>query len=221
MPLDQLRTLSVDVSGLLVAVHQGRESAPRIIFPRKRDGHTRISEQEAKVLLCQVLDRSRWYYSVETPTNETYIQTGKTPPRGRSDISIYATRDPKTKAANIELKAHGNISVEDFRKDFEKILRENVHALWFHTLESTNTGTLRNVFRKMLAAFEKLTTELAARTHTIVFAFCVLSRRELWLTSVTLQGDGSEQLERLRQVLDHARLHASAVSGGWSVHQLA
>jgi hypothetical protein len=218
MPLAELRRLSIEVSELLCAVRRAGSTGPRLIFPTRRAGNVRVSEQEAKVLLCQLLDRSQWFYSVETPTKQTYKQKGKTFTSGRSDISLYATNNPADKRANIELKAHGKINVEDFRKDFEKVLREDIHALWFHTLESIDRGTFKNVFRKMLAAFSALMDEIDGRTHTIVFAFCVLSRSELWLTSVTLSGSALEQLQRLRGTLDHTQL-TSPPSGGWAVHR--
>ncbi len=219
MPLAELRRLSIEASELLWNVRRAEASGPRLIFPKRRGGLIRVSEQEAKVLFCQLLDRSQWFYSVETPTAQTYKQKGKKFTSGRSDISLYATNNPGDKRANIELKAHGNPNVENFRKDFEKILREDIHALWFHTLENTNGGTFKSVFRKMLAAFAKLENEIDGRKHTLVFAFCVLSRSELWLTSVTLDGTPLEQLQRLRATLNHTHL-TTPPGGGWVVHRL-
>ena len=44
-----------------------------LIFPTKRDGSVRISEQETKLLFVQHLTVDRRYlFSVETPTVETY-----------------------------------------------------------------------------------------------------------------------------------------------------
>jgi hypothetical protein len=189
-----------------------------LIFPRKRDGITRISEQESKMLLCQLLERSSWFYSVETPTLETYQQQGDDAISGRSDVSVYATHLPDSKRANVELKAHGKITVEDFRKDFEKVLRENLDTLWFHTLENTNSGTFPNVFRKIREAFALLKGEIDGRSHSIVFAFCVLERRELWLTTVALAGSIEEQLRRIAEALD-ARHLREPPTGGWVVHR--
>ena len=76
VPLNDLRSMCVEVSELLWAIHRAESTGPRLIFPRKRDGVTRVSEQESKMLLCQLLEKSQWFYSVETPTNETYQQQG-------------------------------------------------------------------------------------------------------------------------------------------------
>ena len=58
----------------------GPASTHGLIFPTKRDGSLRISEQEAKLLFFQhlTLDR-KFFFSVETPTVETYRQKGMTP----------------------------------------------------------------------------------------------------------------------------------------------
>jgi hypothetical protein len=218
MPLNDLRTMCMELSELLWAVHKAEGSGLRLIFPKRRDGVTRISEQESKMILCQLLERSQWFYSVETPTTETYQQQGNDAISGRSDISLYATHSPESKRANVELKAHGTITVEDFRKDFEKALRENLDTLWFHTLENTNRGTFPNVFRKIREAFALLKGEIDRRSHSIVFAFCVLERRELWLTTVTLAGSAEEQLRRIEAALDHSHLRHPP-RGGWIVHR--
>ena len=48
-----------------------------LIFPRKRDGKIRISEQESKVLFAhRFIADQRFCFSVETPTAEKYRQTG-------------------------------------------------------------------------------------------------------------------------------------------------
>lgn len=170
------------------------------------------------MLLCQLLEKSQWFYSVETPTNETYQQQGDEAISGRSDISVYATRLPDSKRANIELKAHGKITVEDFRKDFEKLLREDLDALWFHTLENTNRATFLKVFRKIREAFALLRDEIDGRTHSIVLAFCVLEREQLWHTTVPLTGTADEQLRRIAVVMDHAHLRQPP-QGGWNLHR--
>src|SRR5690242_20259918 len=57
-------------------------SLPRLIAPRLKvggnGGQRRISEQEARIVLCQMLDqKNSWYYSVETPTILKYKFKGK------------------------------------------------------------------------------------------------------------------------------------------------
>lgn len=66
--------------------------SPRLILPRKRDGNVRISEQEARILYCGILNTLNYYYSIETPTEKVYRQTGNKPVSASSDLSLY--RDP-------------------------------------------------------------------------------------------------------------------------------
>jgi hypothetical protein len=81
----------------------------------------------------------KYFFSVETPTVETYQQKGKTPMSARVDLTLFdSERKP---VANIELKAH-NCRVEDIRKDLEKLLRERTAGMWFYTLYRANGKTL-------------------------------------------------------------------------------
>jgi len=217
--LDDLRRLCVELSELLWKVHKSDGAGPRLIFPARRDGIARISEQESRILLCQLLESSSWFYSVESPTLRTYKQQGKTAISGRSDVSLYASHRPDSKRANVELKAHGKIDIEDFRKDFEKVLREDIDVLWFHTLENTDRGTIPNVFSKIRKAFALLKKEIDGRTHSIVFAFCVVERKELWFTTVALSGSADEQLRRIDDTLNNAHLLLRPPGAGWAVHR--
>jgi hypothetical protein len=118
----------------------GPASTHGLIFPTKRDGSLRISEQEAKLLFFQhlTLDR-KFFFSVETPTVETYRQKGMTPMSARVDLTLYdSDRKP---VAHVEYKSH-NCGLEDIRKDLEKLLREKRTGCWFHTLENANRNTI-------------------------------------------------------------------------------
>jgi len=170
-------------------------------------------------LFCELLEHSSWFYSVESPTIETYQQLGNTPMSGRTDVSLYSSRRPDSKRANVELKAHGGVAIEGLRKDLEKVLREDVDALWFHTLENTDRGTLPTLFAKLRDAFALLDKELAGRARSIVFAFCVLKREELWLMTLALSGPADEQLLRIAAALDPAHLVQQPPGAGWSVHR--
>ena len=81
--------------------------SPRLILPKRRSGEIRISEQESKILYCGLLNTLNYYYSIETPTEEVYQQTGKTSQSASSDLSLYGYdgKDFK-KVANVEFKAH-------------------------------------------------------------------------------------------------------------------
>ena len=56
--------------------YRDEPTAPKLIFADNRAGTRRVSEQEARVLMCVLLEEAGWYYSVETPTAETYQQSG-------------------------------------------------------------------------------------------------------------------------------------------------
>ena len=67
-----------------------RPSEHGLIFPKRRDGLLRISEQEAKLLFIQhlTLDR-RFCFSVETPTSQTYRQKGASYMSARIDLTLF------------------------------------------------------------------------------------------------------------------------------------
>jgi hypothetical protein len=69
-----------------------------LIFPIKRNGTRRVSEQESKVIVTQWLKDEGYIYSIETPTRDSYVQKGKTPQSALTDVTVYG-RDPQRKAA--------------------------------------------------------------------------------------------------------------------------
>jgi len=111
--------------------------SPRLIFPKKREKNKkdedikRISEQEARILYCNILNNLNYFYSIETPTDYAYIQSGKTGVSALSDLSIYRCTDKGfKKKANVEFKAL-NPTTEDINKDIEKIIKEGLDGNWF------------------------------------------------------------------------------------------
>ena len=100
----------------------------------KRDGSLRISEQEAKLIFVQHLTvDGKYYFSVETPTVETYQQKGNTPMSARVDLTLV-NADCR-RVAHIELKAH-NCTKEAIRKPREIASGENDGLLVSHARES-------------------------------------------------------------------------------------
>jgi len=170
----------------------------KLIFPTKRDNSVRVSEQESKIIFCQILEGSHWHYSVETPTGETYQQKGKGYRSGGSDISLYSASSPETKIVNIELKAH-NPSKESFRKDFEKLIRDGLDGVWFHTLKSQNRGTIPTIFKKITQAFDDLKHHFKESEKSILFTFCVLDEPNNFIhKEVQLQGPADKCLEDIK-----------------------
>lgn len=165
--------LSREVATSLWAIYHERTDAPHLIWPTKRDDSERVSEQESKILITQWLERNLEFYSIETPTRNKYIQKGKAALSARIDVTVYGSRDPTNRVLNLELKA-GSAKVEAFRKDFEKLLREGVSGLWFHTLTKASEATWRSIEDKMCKAFDLVPEHVEAAIHSVHFAFCVL-----------------------------------------------
>lgn len=180
----------------LCAVYHASEDRQHLILPTKRDESTRISEQESKILLSQVFERRGLYYSIETPTRETYIQSGTTPLSARVDITVYAQHDPTSRNLNIELKA-GNPPMESFRKDLEKLIREMVNGLWFHTLVSANERTWQGIFDKVQESFRLVDKHAISANHKLAFAFCVIKTKQLYAAEITLGPQVSDEVQRV------------------------
>jgi len=150
--------------------------SPRLVFPKKGTV-CRVSEQEAKVLCCNVLNGSDYYFSVETPTQQLYKQKGNSPTRARSDISLYAwTGSDFSKLANMEFKAH-TPGVAEFSKDVEKLVRERITGNWFHTLVNVRSSTLPDVFARLRGSFLNYSQEFSEiPIISIVFCICVVKK---------------------------------------------
>jgi hypothetical protein len=167
----------------------------RLVFPEKRQGAIRVSEQESKVLSCRYLDSSQYFYSVETPTTETYIQKGSTALSARIDLTLYDTRDGKLRRVlNIEFKAH-NCTDESIRKDVEKLIREKTDGIWFHTLEKADNATFKRLFSKFVLAFQKLKAHYETSDRDYLFVLCTLDPNYLLSRWVSFNG-GSDHNTR-------------------------
>jgi hypothetical protein len=152
--------------------------SPRLIFPELRGGNIRISEQEARLLFCTMLQDTSYYYSVEAPTTETYVQSGTKPLSARTDVALYRSSENGLKrVANIEFKAH-SATQEQIRKDIEKLLREKITGNWFHLLASANSGTIPRLFKKFVKAFTECSSYID-HDIDIVFGICVLQKPKL------------------------------------------
>lgn len=162
--------------------------SPRLVFPELRNGEMRISEQEARLLWCTMLQDTSYYYSVEAPTRETYVQMGSKPQSARTDVALYRLSENGLKRiANIEFKAH-NATPEQIRKDVEKLLREKITGNWFHLLSAADAGTIPRLFEKFVAAFKKCQVFVTCNID-IVFCICVLREPQLFFRHFTFQHD--------------------------------
>jgi len=167
--------------------------SPRLIFPKKRiqnkknEDVKRISEQEARIVYCNVLNNLNYFYSVETPTNETYNFSGKSLLSALSDLSIYTYvgqdhsinyKNNKEeiffeKIANVEFKALNPTNT--IGKDIEKIIKEKEQGNWFHLLKNVDKNTLPGVFDKFIKAFGNYQGKSTEKI--ILFSICVLEKK--------------------------------------------
>lgn len=186
------REIGRSVSDYLWSAYHDRPGPSTLIFPYLRNGTRRVSEQESRILITQWLENHNHYYSIETPTTEKYRQTGTRALSARIDVTVYSQSADMGRRVNIELKS-GTPEMESFRKDFEKLLREGLAGLWFHTLESANRYTWDTIEERMSEAFRRLRGEISESKHTIVFCFCVLQPPQYVDFEVDLSQDFDEQ----------------------------
>lgn len=162
--------------------------SPRLIFPDLRTGEIRVSEQEARLLWCTMLQDTSYYYAIEAPTTETYIQSGTKPISARTDLALYQLLDSSLqRVANIEFKAH-NPPLGQIVKDVEKLIREKITGNWFHLLSAANSATIPRLFEKFVAAFEACSSHVH-HDIDIVFCICVLRKRQMLSRRLKFQQD--------------------------------
>jgi len=206
-PVDVIGDLCIPLGERLWLTYRDEPRAPKLIFADNRAGIRRVSEQEARVLMCGLVEEAGWYYSVETPTADAYQQSGTYALSARADLTVHGSRRSSDRILNVEFKA-GTPPVEVFRKDLEKLTREGIPGLWFHTLEKATPRTLATLALHIRDAWSLLLEHGGVATHDIHFAVCVLDPALLFSTKLTLGDD-----------LD-ARLHTAFAEGltGWDLH---
>ena len=185
--------------------------SPRVIFPLKRDKKTvRISEQEARIICCSLLNNLSLHYSVETPTCETYVQKGKKPGgmSAQTDLTIFGFDGQRfNRLVNIEFKAH-NTTPANIRKDIEKLVREGIQGNWFHLLENTDGGTFKALFRKFEASFHDNSHGYHNTLISIVFCFCVLEKKQVYIKHFFYEPGRKTYKEYVRQFFDPSKLQS-------------
>ncbi|GHT57120.1 hypothetical protein AGMMS49982_24130 [Bacteroidia bacterium] len=182
-------------------------SSSRLIFPITRNKERRVSEQEAKFLFAKQLEnQTDFYYSVETPTEETYRFSGVPEPQidpdglsARIDICLYKKVGSKYEREHlIEFKAH-NVDVADFKKDFLKLfLEKSTGTNYFvHVIKSFNNNTIDSLKKKYKSAF-KFGAKEKNRNDVKVY-LCVLEPMNIIYFDAN-ERDCETELNKLRKI---------------------
>jgi hypothetical protein len=179
-----------------------------LVFPRKRDGSLRISEQESKHLFLQHAQAdSRFCYSIETPTTQTYRQKGTSDMSARVDLTLGRPGQPRV---NIELKAH-YCGIENIRKDLEKLVREDTTGVWFHTLERGDRFRVESLLGTFRSAFGQLSAYLGTSKTSYLISICSLEAGLLYWRWLALTGN----LDLNLAAIDCVFQDRSLSSGSW------
>lgn len=148
---------------LISTYRQSEGAKTRIIFPKKRDGKIRVSEQEMRFAFVEAFNEGysnyseSLYYAVEVPTKDLYDFRGTAPQcgHGRSamfDVVIYDAE--KRPLIYIEFKGNNPVA-QHYDKDFFKLeqgkdFEESPDALRYFIgiLKNTDGGTLESLLKK-------------------------------------------------------------------------
>ena len=174
-----------NVAGDLVRMYHGK-SESALVFPRKRDGSIRISEQESKILFSKYFFENNISFAIEAPTMGQY---GKSQKSARPDMFTYNDHDAQNVDWMIELKKDPNN--DGIRNDFQKMIKEKEKCLWFLTREQS--GNISNLLERM---GEILKEEIAQHkgTNTWKIAITVLKTGLLYLKEISLNDDTFDSL---------------------------
>ena len=161
-----------------------------LVFPITRDEKQRVSEQEARLLFLQHVEKDgEFLYSIETPTTKAYKFSGKNERSGNIDVCLYGKEDRKRKH-HIEFKAL-NPKQASFSKDFEKIFgdEEGLTNYFIHALVKTDSGTIRNIEKKYNEAVKNAIAENTDFKSCLVIFLCDMGNKEITRYDVDGKGE--------------------------------
>ena len=168
------RRLSYDLWNLSFFSGKTSGLSPRLIFPKERKKNIkRISEQEARILYCNILNNLNYFYSIETPTENTFKRTAHRPLSALFDLTLYTYDSKFNRKVNVEFKAK-SVGPESIRKDIEKIIIEKKIGNWVHILKNIDRATLSLLFDKFIGPISKYFMQI--NNVSILFCFCILEK---------------------------------------------
>jgi hypothetical protein len=185
-----------DVIDLVCVNEPNGESKSNLVFPLKRDGKTRVSEQEAKFLFMQRVEKvGEFLYSIEAPTSETYKFSGQNKRSGNIDVCLYRKSDKK-RIHLVEFKAL-NPDQPSYSKDFEKLFwdEDGLTNYFIQLLENTDSGTIPNIVKKYNEAIKEAKgKELADFKSCLTIFLCDLGKKWILKYNVEKTGELSEPI---------------------------
>lgn len=166
MPVDELLFATKTARRLKAVWDDTDWREPSLRFPSLRDDarNRRVSEQEARVLMCRELEGAH-NYSIEYPTRELYTFSGQASLSARVDLAVLSADGAMTLAVEFKANQPPQGAID---KDMEKLVFERVPGLWFHTLRATNSKTLERLFSKLKVGLENGKQKWHTKGHTDV-----------------------------------------------------
>ena len=162
----------------------------RLIFPKKRNGEVRVSEQELRFVFQEQFyayindlekNGQQWdvCYSVETPTLNEYSLSGNGERSANIDLAIYAEG---VRIAIIEFKAL-NPGEYEHMKDTFKLRNEPGDSLRYFVeiVASRDSGTFPSIERKLVRKEYEQQKFAVSEAHDNKFTYviCCLSDSEI------------------------------------------
>ncbi|MGR0482488.1 MAG: hypothetical protein ACTFAL_14095 [Candidatus Electronema sp. V4] len=204
------------------AYHRQHDGSSIFIFPEHHK-KMRVSEQEARFAFVEALCRTRSFrYSIETPTSKTYSFTGKKELAAQTDLTVYDVAD-YSRICNIEFKAKGfslaSKNLLSISKDVQKLLREPVHGLWFHLLESIDKTTISKLLTVLAECISQARRSIYdIDSPKITVHICVL--KQGFSMQKEFQHDTSLKLyPQIDFLLSNLSSDNSKYLNGWCLHR--
>ncbi len=160
----------------------------RLVFPIKRDGKRRVSEQEARFLFVQHIERGRKFlYSIEAPTTKKYKFSGINDRSGNIDICLYENGERKHL---IEFKAL-NPQQSSYSKDFEKLVCDEDYLTnyFIQVLENTDNKTIPSIENKYKKAIQIMKEKYASTQSCLRIFLCDMGTRQIIKYEVDKNGE--------------------------------
>lgn len=167
----------------------------RLVFPKKRNGEVRVSEQELRFVFQEQFyayindlekNGQQWdvCYSVETPTQNEYSLSGNGERSANIDLAIYAEG---VRIAIIEFKAL-NPGEYEHMKDTFKLRNEPGDSLRYFVeiVASRDSGTFSSIERKLSREDYEKPGFTASERNSMNFTYiiCCLSDTETPKTEI-------------------------------------